>query len=268
MPGAQPRRPFETRVASTARRGAYAPPGVPGVYRVPRVTTVTVQAADPGAAVPGSDWVQPDDVVTSTAPIKRSMQAGPNTPANTFNGVGWAQLSTSGPLLVDVTIPLGGNIYCSFGAGLVHFNAAKFPPVSPTPPLGMSVEYENPAGELVSATFSGTITDVFFDSGDTGQMSVGATTAYEANGSTWRPTWHAPGDLSVPRIETRTYGFGADTPWSVDVLPADLTADDVYQVAFFAENHASGTAPTANAVSGESTISCAYTYTPPRYRFV
>lgn len=53
MPGAQPRKSFQTRMASTARRGAYAPAGVPGVHRVPRRTRNAVVASEPrGVASP------------------------------------------------------------------------------------------------------------------------------------------------------------------------------------------------------------------------
>lgn len=50
MPGARPRSNPMARLAASARRGAAVPAGVPGVYRVPRIRTVTVQQNDTGAA--------------------------------------------------------------------------------------------------------------------------------------------------------------------------------------------------------------------------
>lgn len=149
MPGAQPRRPFESRIGSTARRGAYAPAGVPGVYRVPRsrTTTVTSDAGRPATGVPV--WVQPDDVETSIT-VGSLMQTRNGTAGT---GETDTLLGDTAPVETTFQAFSGGNDVLWWTCIIqLSPNNLDADPVSPTPPPGMTVEYESAAGLLLEAT--------------------------------------------------------------------------------------------------------------------
>jgi hypothetical protein len=149
MPGAQPRRAFESRIGSTARRGAYAPAGVPGVYRVPRSRTVTV-TSDPGRPAVGAPvWVQPEDVETSIT-VGSLMQTRNGTPAT---GETDALLGASAPVETKFSAFDGGDDIVWWTCIIqLSPNNLSADPVSPSPPPGMSVEYEATEGLLLEAT--------------------------------------------------------------------------------------------------------------------
>jgi hypothetical protein len=155
MPGAQPRRGFESRVAASARRGAQVPSGVPGVYRVPRSRTVTV-TSDPGRPAAGMNpWIQPDDVQIFGTPIYCNAAQ-----RNDYFDDPDVLINSNGPF-VDFSpdnYPLAG--YSHFGnrftqSAVMHFDVLDgesyiySPGVWPSGATG--VEYENPGSTYLSS---------------------------------------------------------------------------------------------------------------------
>jgi hypothetical protein len=268
MPGAQPRRPFETRMASTARRGALVPNGVPGVYRVPRRGRDSVVTQDPGLATSSDPvWVQPEDVETYTGitGIFRSQED---------DGSSYLlfQSTVAGDTHAD-TIHNETTIRWESQYVILKPGNLNRDPVSPPPPPGMSVEYENPSGVLLTARIAarllvqdyvgtdaeGGVYEIPESALDPG-MAVGFTTgpSNHVSGAAVE-SWSTEGiyDFETPDQtfpESMLVGWRFATPYAATQTDPGFGNDMWVQVGDHAD--------TPNG------IKAIYTYRPPRYRFV
>lgn len=167
MPGPQGRRAFPARLASSARRGASAPAGAPGVWRVPRTRTVTVQGNDTGAASPfTNDWVQPDDMADSV--VLSSWHWTQHDPPDgtyflDYNNEEQARAFAleSGFVRYETVDPV---------VSLDNLPATPFTPdVGDWPSGATGVEFETPTSTLLTARLSGSIRNA----ADSGTPSAG-----------------------------------------------------------------------------------------------
>lgn len=209
MPGAQPRRAPVARTLSTARRGSNVPAGVPGVYRMPRVRTVTAPAADPGRPSLVAGWIQPED----------------ETGFETFSTILFSQYGTSGEGIdlmgVDdwsTGLAVGHDeteFFTRWETNLVIVEPADFSTAFDpgTPPGGYTgYELENPEGEVLRAKLVARLVTT---------ISAGPTTepflVKEIAPSTLNPGFDSP----YTTRNTPTH------PWAGTTVETVIGADDV-----------------------------------------
>jgi hypothetical protein len=277
MPGAQPRRGFEARMGSTARRGSFTPAGVPGVYRVPRRGRNVLVPNDPGTPAVGEPlWVQPEDVET-TANVSVLLRTENGTPGT---GATDAVFSDLAPTQAETNAFSGGDdiIWQTVIVQLNHDNL-NADPVSPSPPPGMSVEYEDPQGVLLEASIEVRVQSAA-DVGEFGTVWVEVQEMLLAD--------LLPGRLILPAgVDTGPSHTVAGSPvWNnggVDgdyyIGPFTQTFPDPEQVVAWRigemnsldeTNLSSLDGDAYVTVQGQvtSAVGVSYTYRPPRYRFV
>jgi hypothetical protein len=302
VPGAQPGRGLPQRVASSVARGAFCPPGVPGVYRVPRVRVETVAGSDPGLAA-AQGWIQqPDYIITlalngifewqSTTPhvdpgtrtdtdlaidvgegedlaAAPSSSSGIDTVIETIYQITYFDDNISGHALRGHNGLNGsGLIGLSFGAssGTYEFPAAD------------DYEFETPSAVFVGdANLSG---DVYSTVGAPGSASPAV------SGSLWvSPTHYNPfrpvSDIVANDTQLHTWS-GASTPWSLDLTAEDLfgATPESGQMRLTVLNSGltvpgSVDRPTSGPPSGQATASASIqgltlsaTMRPPRHRIL
>jgi hypothetical protein len=251
MPGAQPRRGFEARMGSTARRGSFTPAGVPGVYRVPRRGRNVLVPNDPGTPAVGEPlWVQPEDVET-TANVSVLLRTENGTPGT---GATDAVFSDLAPTQAETNAFSGGDdiIWQTVIVQLNHDNL-NADPVSPSPPPGMSVEYEDPQGVLLEASIEVRVQSA----ADVGEF--GTVPSHTVAGS---PVWNNGG-------VDGDYYIGPFTQTFPD--PEQVVAWRIGEMNSLDETNLSSLDGDAYVtVQGQvtSAVGVSYTYRPPRYRFV
>jgi hypothetical protein len=268
MPGAQPRRPFGSRIGSTARRGAYSPPGVPGVYRVPRSRTVTV-TSDPGRPAVGAPvWVQPEDVEAEAAVSSIfHTQHDDGSPYLLY------QETVAGGTSAITGHYEGGTIRWESQSVILKPNIIDAYPVSPSPPPGMSVEYETPMGTLLTARIASRLfnEDDFLGppTSHIYEIPEAALVPGEPVGVTTGPSYHVGG----------TQVFTVSTVGSHAFTTPDQTfpASEKVGWRFCSSYSANETVPPVglqwqtrviDSTAAPNAIKVYYTYRPPRYRFV
>jgi hypothetical protein len=281
MPGAQPRQSPVVRLASSARRGAVVPAGAPGVYRVPRVRTVT-QSSDIGAAAATtSEWIQPEDT-TETIGFARTRKSafGPGATVGydwTLGLQGAADgFQVSGPLHTrDMAwSPNTGNPSGTSEAQAQHsryVGTFTYPQVAPDPgdiPPGMTVEYEAASGTPVGdATVSGNWRSVIVNA--LGELDGYGIAFYDApvdDTFYTRAEVSALTQLFTEGGDVYNEGGAIDHDYSFTTTQGPIVAllvqANAVQNAVIYTDGANGGAWFLNSISATRT------YTPPRYRFV
>ena len=263
-----------SRVASTARRGANVPNGVPGVYRVPRVIQSTIAASDTGSAAPAAaDWVQPADVSSTI-----SAPGGIRT--NTDSSYAWAFYPD--PIQATTAVSADGTgaqwQTIAFRIGPDNLSA---PPTSPTPPAGMTVEYESTYGTLLTATIFGQV----IVSADAGVASTPQAEVWEflesdiVPGLTYsgygtgpihttagNPVWSHSGQGTFS-FTTPVVSFPAGSQ-TVGWRIADIHGLQETIPAVTGGGSSGGGIYVTSEGPSSASVQLTYTYRPPRYRFV
>ncbi len=302
MPGAQPRRDLETRLAGTVARRAFQHPGVPGVYltrhpersfvvpvkRIPTFANPWLQGPDYELTLPlGStaSWQyasdQPEGAGVDTS-LAADLRDGVNLNGTPSTGAGTGQASmivqldvTTGPTVVGVVfssaMQAAGATLKSLANG--EDEGAYIPP---TPPSGYTIEYENVDGTLVSdllieGTAAGSMT---------GAPTFGGTAFWTAeDNATFRTVAHMLADYDVllswpeqtatPFTETVPLADSLGTTYAdqeTRTLTVHVAAEALTDPGTLEHDPADLELRVSEAVIDDATVTV--TVRPPRHRFV
>lgn len=241
---------------------------------------VTQQSDTGSPARSAGGWIQPDDVeqtVVMTRSRRRSRGTNlgviPDQPSweqSIVEACQGTEISTGGLLAnSDASLTEEPGDYYDAQAQQTRFAASfTFAAVSPTPPVGMSVEYESPSGVSVSdAVISGTYTTNI-----TNSLGEFDNTGFGLYHAPVDDAWYSPADVAgLVAGGIWTAGVyneaGAVTrPVSAFSVPGAETVFVLAQAQAVQTMHLS-----TWGVGGcvyRITLSATQTYRPPRYRFV
>lgn len=287
MGSAPVRKGFESRALSSQRRGSYVGPGMPGVYAVRRGRSVQQSASAPSGPAPADGWVQPDDVEATITLANWHWTQHDSPPSEDGYVLFYSNTEQARAFKLESGFERFETV-----CPVASLDNCPATPVSPDPPVGMTVEYEDTDGVLLTARLRGSIRNAA-DSGtptagvweipeatldpgqDTLDMSghIGPTfdTAGGANVflTTVVDTMLLGGDWTVQAFETPYQDFPASlrVGWKISstagAFETGLTYPDAFVTDFW------GVPADLDApLWGSTNRFVDYTYRPPRYRFV
>lgn len=267
-------------MGSTARRGALVPPGVPGVYRVPRVRTVTVQAADRGAPGTTNPWIQPpDDTTTPTLFYVLTSVEGDEVASIDFpveaeaamdllrTDGGASMTANIGSRYDTETVTLDRPVaYLSHAVLAPGFSLPQiFIDPGDYPPGAVSVEYEDTQGTFLSAVLNA----------DIGRTVSEGSVLLRVPDDEWSVTtnyglgYFTPAELStfdvLEDIPATSGGFTTSEPFDLDP-----NGGAVFVLAHDRQVSGTGWAPNDGGILtwDDEDTAVVITYRPPRYRFI
>jgi hypothetical protein len=233
------------------------------------MVTVT---SDPGRPAVGAPvWVQPDDVTeieTSIGALFHTQQDSP--PGSPY--LLW-QSTVAGDTSAVTGHYGDGTIRWETQAIILKPGNLDADPVSPSPPPGMSVEYEDPAGTLLTARIAARLfnEDDFLGppSASVYELAESVIVPGEPVGFTTGPSHHVGGSPVYSATTLGTFDF--ETP------DQTFPASQYVGWKFCSPSSANETDPGAGVqwqarvldhVDTPNAIKVIYSYRPPRYRFV